>query len=264
VKSAYTQRAACVASLHSAALRTPAAIGRDLRRVCKSRSDFDFAIASGFAKACRVLTRVVWYWFVALILSSAGFGCGPDHGVCHGNDCVCRKGEECQFACSAPPCHVACAGDNERCDGECANGECTCGRGSDCHFGCNAPPCHVACDARTSCSGTCADGECTCGSESSCVFDCKAGPCHVTCAEKSTCSGVCANGKCTCEAGSECDFRCLDGDCSAVCEAGAKCSLSCEEGTPGAQGCTFTTCSAGQQLCADGKTVTCGAECPKP
>jgi hypothetical protein len=57
------------------------------------------------------------------------------------------------------------------------------------------------------------------------------------------------------------DKLCANGDCT--CEAGSSCVLECPDGNPGAQGCRFTQCEAGEaEVCDDGIHTVCGAACP--
>jgi hypothetical protein len=188
-------------------------------------------------------------------------GCQDD--FCSGGTCTCPEGGHCEFTCEAPPCHVACEGDNGACSGDCANGECSCGPGSNCQFGCLSPPCHVACEG-IECEGVCANGECSCAEGSDCVFSCDTGPCHVLCdGDNDRCDGQCQNGACSCGPGSTCSFECLDQNCTFSCAQGAACIARCPAGAPGEQGCAFTTCAAGEvTLCPDGETQACGTSCP--
>jgi hypothetical protein len=208
------------------------------------------------------MERTFRLMFVLLLGIFALGGC-KRHGYCDEGDCVCEKGQRCEFECDAPPCHVDCEGDNPECFGECANGSCSCGPGSDCEFTCKAEPCHVACED-SSCDGECGNGDCTCERGSDCSFSCKSGPCHVVCeGENKRCDGQCANGSCSCGPDSTCFFECTDANCSFLCEAGSACSATCPGGTPGAQGCQFTQCAAGAAtVCPDGETIVCGVPCP--
>lgn len=207
--------------------------------------------------------RILLAFVLLFLLSWLFIGCRD--GSCQDGTCSCPVGGDCEFECEAPPCHVACEGENGACIGECANGECTCGPGSSCDFGCTSPPCHVACE-EADCEGVCANGDCTCEEGSSCSFTCDTGPCHVLCdGDNERCDGQCQNGSCTCGPDSTCSFECLDHNCSFTCAEGASCVASCPSGSPGTQGCAFTECAAGEvELCDDGKTMTCGADCPPP
>ena len=198
----------------------------------------------------------------AVLFSLAGGTCHT--GDCSNGECACPTGASCDFECASPPCHVDCEGNNSQCTGICGNGECTCGQGSQCDFECHSPPCHVTCERDTVCTGTCGNGDCTCGQGSECAFTCTSGPCHVACeGGNRSCSGECANGTCTCGSNSECSFVCIDGDCAIDCAANSSCVLTCQVGEPGAQGCRFSACGAGEPvLCPDGNTLVCGAECP--
>jgi hypothetical protein len=200
--------------------------------------------------------------------SAFGVGLACSHGPadCSNGTCVCEAGASCEFECEAPPCHIDCAGDNEDCHGVCGNGECTCGDESHCDFACHSPPCHVACGHGSECAGTCANGSCSCAAGSTCDFECQSGPCHVLCqGDHPHCDGTCANGTCACGPDSACAFECLDANCTATCAAGSACSLRCPGGSPGAQGCSFTSCAAGPAtVCDDGETIVCGTTCPPP
>jgi hypothetical protein len=193
------------------------------------------------------------------------FSCHDDLRRCANGTCTCSHGAECDIDCEAPPCHVICADKGTFCEGECGNGECICEPGAACEFYCQSPPCHVSCEGNDRCTGVCANGDCNCSLGSTCSFNCVAGPCHVNCAgDNPVCDGTCANGTCTCGPNSDCRFSCLDADCSAVCEAGSACVLECPGGNPGAQGCDFVTCAAGDaRICADGIHTVCGAPCPE-
>ncbi|MFT3926873.1 MAG: hypothetical protein QM778_30285 [Myxococcales bacterium] len=146
----------------------------------------------------------------------------------------------------------------------CANGTCICDAREDCQFACEAPPCHVACGADSTCSGACANGECTCGERASCGFVCDAPPCHVTCdGSNPACSGECANGTCDCRPGSSCEFTCLSGPCHTLCGAGSSCVVHCPNAPAGSQDCDIARCESGSiTLCPDGKSTTCNASCP--
>jgi hypothetical protein len=195
----------------------------------------------------------------------AGLSC-KKHVECTNGTCVCEHGADCNIDCQAPPCHVICKDSGTYCNAECGNGECICEPGAECDFDCQSPPCHVDCQGNDRCSGVCANGECDCSLGSTCDFDCLAGPCHVNCAgDNPSCNGVCANGTCTCGANSICEFSCKDSDCRAACESGSKCILECPAGNPGAQGCSYSSCRAGEPLiCPDGIHIVCGAACPAP
>lgn len=164
---------------------------------------------------------------LTLALLSLGACNGDPHDACAGGTCVCEERATCDFACGAPPCHVACR-PGSSCAGACANGTCTCDEGASCDFACDAPPCHVRCSAdHPRCNGTCANGTCTCGPRSSCTFTCAAGPCHTECPE------------------------------------GARCVVLCPPETAGTQNCDIVTCAAGDPvICPDGRATTCGAPCP--
>lgn len=184
--------------------------------------------------------------------------------ACSNGTCICENGADCEIECASPPCHVICQDNGTYCEGECGNGECICGAGSECDFQCQSPPCHVDCQGNDWCSGVCADGDCDCSVGSICVFDCLTGPCHVNCeGDNPQCDGVCANGTCTCASNSNCVFSCMDSDCRVDCEANAACVLECPDGNPGAHGCSFSTCAAGEPvICPDGIHTVCNAECP--
>jgi hypothetical protein len=211
--------------------------------------------------AARSRVRVPFLWILFALASALAAGCDDDDD-CPDGTCVCDAGDSCDFDCLAPPCTVACEGDNDACTGTCANGNCSCGDDSRCAFRCGSPPCHVECDGASSCTGACANGECRCGAGSACAFSCLASPCHVACeGQNPSCVGTCANGSCTCAAGSVCAFTCLDHNCGVTCEAGSSCTLSCPEGNPGTQGCNID-CEAGSVVsCADG-SLACGRACP--
>lgn len=185
------------------------------------------------------------------------------HGHCENSACTCDPGDSCDFECDAPPCHVECEGDNPDCVGACANGDCTCGPGSHCDLSCQSEPCHVDCKDST-CLAQCGNGDCTCERGSDCQFECTSGPCHVICeGDHKRCDGECADGTCSCGADSSCVFSCLDANCDFECAQGSSCIATCEGATPGNQGCSFSECFEGTpQVCPDGKTIVCNADCP--
>jgi len=170
--------------------------------------------------------RRVAVWMALVGVGLLG-GCEDDDdpNLCNNGECRCAVGDACALYCTAPPCHVLCAGDNPSCIGVCGNGDCDCLPGSHCEFDCHSPPCHVNCENDTTCSGVCANGTCTCGERSSC------------------------------------EFVCADGNCWADCLAGSSCVLGCPLGNPGEQGCTIN-CSGNVTVCPDGLHTVCNADCP--
>ena len=201
-------------------------------------------------------------WISLLFVSLVG--CKEKEVYCQNGVCVCAEGDNCDMECVAPPCEATCVGDGTVCDGVCGNSSCNCGPGAVCDFECHSAPCHVNCDNGDFCSGVCANGSCNCSTGSTCSFDCLSGPCLVNCEGNNPhCDGVAANGTSTCGPGSTCNFGCLDDDCHIVCEAGATCTLNCPNGNAGIQGCSFSTCAAGEPIvCEGGFYTTCGTPCP--
>lgn len=127
------------------------------------------------------------------------------------------------------------------------------------------PPCTTACAPccrdtftsgaadTTSCTGTtCLDCEQSCGKN--------VGTCNLNCSNRATCFSVvdqATTGTGTCDGNSNCHMTCnkVTSGCTIDCTGGAQCRLSCTMTT-----CSFTSCSGGQQTCANGD-ITCNEAC---